>query len=56
MKKQGDDDAEIYATKDSTEMEGQKHLSQAGLLLIAVLCGVDYDTASCNLLFVEPHF
>ncbi|EDR00271.1 uncharacterized protein LACBIDRAFT_314471 [Laccaria bicolor S238N-H82] len=44
MKKQGDDDVEIYATKDFAESEGQKHLSRAGLLLIAVLHGADYDT------------
>ena len=56
MKKQGNDDAEIYPTKDSAEKEGQKHLSWAGLLLIAVLCGADYDTVSCNFSFAEPHF
>lgn len=45
MKKQGDDDAEIYTTKDSAKTEGQNHLSRAGFLLIAVLNGADYDTA-----------
>ena len=56
MKKQGDDDVEIYATKDSAKTEGQKHLSRAGLLLIAVLNGADYDTVSGNLSLVEPYF
>ena len=46
MKKDGDDDAEIYTTKDAAMLRGKGFITQAGFLLIAVLHGADYKTVS----------
>jgi len=46
IKKPGDDDAEIYVTKDVAATADKKHLTRAGFLLTAILHGADYDTVS----------
>ena len=46
MKKDGDDDAEIYTTKDAAMLRGKGFITWAGFLLIAVLHGADYNTVS----------
>ena len=46
MKKDGDDDTEIYTTKDAAMLQGKGFIMQAGFLLIAILHGADYNTVS----------
>ena len=46
MKKDGDDDAEIYTTKDAATLRGKEFITWAGFLLIAVLHGADYNIVS----------